>query len=320
MASILYLDFSREAGEWLPNKYGGNENLEAIEFLKKFNEEVHTVPGAVSIAEESTSFPGVSHPVYAGGLGFTMKWNMGWMHDMLHYFHQDPVFRKFSHHDITFSLVYAFSENFLLPISHDEVVHGKGSLIGKMPGDEWRRFANVRAFLGYMYAHPGKKLLFMGCELGQYEEWNWQGSLRWDLVQYPFHAKLQEYLRQLNHVYKSEPALYEVDYHWSGFEWIDFRDVDKSIISFVRRAKNPGNFLVFVCNFTPEPRRGYFVGVPEPGRYVEVLNSDSEEFGGSGIRNAGDLWTQPGNVMNRNQFLSLTLPPLSVTVYRRVGA
>ena len=320
VASILYLDFSREAGEWLPNKYGGNENLEAIEFLKKFNEEVHTVPGAVSIAEESTSFPGVSHPVYAGGLGFTMKWNMGWMHDMLHYFHQDPVFRKFSHHDITFSLVYAFSENFLLPISHDEVVHGKGSLIGKMPGDEWRRFANVRAFLGYMYAHPGKKLLFMGCELGQYEEWNWQGSLRWDLVQYPFHAKLQEYLRQLNHVYKSEPALYEVDYHWSGFEWIDFRDVDKSIISFVRRAKNPGNFLVFVCNFTPEPRRGYFVGVPEPGRYVEVLNSDSEEFGGSGIRNAGDLWTQPGNVMNRNQFLSLTLPPLSVTVYRRVGA
>jgi 1,4-alpha-glucan branching enzyme len=318
VASILYLDYSRKDGEWLPNKYGGNENLEAIDLMKKFNVELHKVPGAISIAEESTSFPGVSRPVYTGGLGFTMKWNMGWMHDMLHYFKQDPVFRKFSHNDITFSLLYAFSENFVLPISHDEVVHGKASLIGKMPGDEWQRFANVRAFLSYMYAHPGKKLLFMGCELGQYEEWNWQSSLRWDLLRYDHHLQLQSYLKRLNQFYRSEPALYEVDYHWSGFEWIDFRDIDKSVISFVRRAKQPGDFLVFVCNFTPEPRRDYCVGVPEPGRYTEVLNSDWGEFGGSNLHNEGELWTQPGNVMNRNQFLKLNLPPLAVTAYRLV--
>ncbi|MGC9999301.1 MAG: 1,4-alpha-glucan branching protein GlgB [Bryobacteraceae bacterium] len=318
VASILYLDYSRQPGEWLPNQYGGNENLAAIDFLKRFNEEAHKVPGAITIAEESTSYTGVSRPVYAGGLGFTMKWNMGWMHDMLHYFHQDAIFRRFSHHDITFSLVYAFSENFLLPISHDEVVHGKGSLISKMPGDDWQRFANVRAFLGYMYGHPGKKLLFMGCELGQYEEWNWQGSLRWDLLQYPRHHQLHDYVRELNLLYSREKPMFEVDYHWSGFEWIDFHDIDSSVISFVRRAKDPNDFLVFVCNFTPVVRHGYNVGVPEPGKYVEVLCSDAEQFGGSGVCNRGDLWSRPGVIQNHYHFLTLTLPPLAVSVFRCV--
>ena len=319
VASMLYLDYSREAGEWIPNKYGGNENLEAIDFIRKFNEEAHKVPGAVTIAEESTSFAGVSHPVYAGGLGFTMKWNMGWMHDMLSYFKADPVFRKFNHHQITFSMLYAFTENFLLPISHDEVVHGKASLIGKMPGDDWQRFANVRAFLGYMYGHPGKKLLFMGCELGQYEEWNWQGQVRWDLLQYPSHQGLQDYVRELNYLYSAEASLHEVDAHWKGFEWIDFHDIDSSVISFVRRAKNPGDFLVFVCNFTPLVRQPYNVGVPEPGVYQEILNSDWEQFGGSGVHNPGLLHSTPGEIQGRHHFISLALPPLGVGVYRRVS-
>jgi 1,4-alpha-glucan branching enzyme len=319
VASMLYLDYDREGGEWLPNKYGGRENLEAIDFLRKFNEEAHTVPGAVTIAEESTSFVGVSHPVYSGGLGFTMKWNMGWMHDMFAYFKSDPLYRKFNHHHITFSLLYAFTENFVLPISHDEVVHGKGSLISRMPGDEWRRFANVRAFLAYMFTHPGKKLLFMGCELGQYEEWNWQGQIRWDLLQYPFHHSLHDFVRELNWLYQHEPALFEVDYHWKGFEWIDLHDIDNSVLSFVRHAKNRGDFLVTVCNFTPMVRHQYNVGVPEPGTYQEILNSDAEEFGGSNVRNPGPLYTQPGSVQGRNQFLSLTLPPLGVVVLKRVG-
>ncbi len=319
VASMLYLDYGRRDGEWVPNIYGGNENLEAIAFLRKFNEEAHKVPGAVTIAEESTSFAGVSHPVYAGGLGFTFKWNMGWMHDMFAYFRTDPLFRKFRHNQITFSLLYAFNENFLLPISHDEVVHGKASLIAKMPGDEWQRFANVRAFLGYMYGHPGKKLLFMGCELGQYEEWNWQGQLRWDLLQYDFHRCLQEYVRQLNHFYASEPTLYEVDFHWNGFEWIDFQDVDSSVISFIRRAKNGRDFTVWVCNFTPVVRENYRIGVPEPGLYREVFNSDWKHFGGSGVANDGELWTDRVEMHGRRQSLSLTLPPLAVAVYRRVG-
>lgn len=319
VASMLYLDYCRKAGEWLPNKYGGNENLEAIDFLRRFNEEVHKVPGAVTLAEESTSFAGVSHPVYAGGLGFTMKWNMGWMHDMFSYFKTDPLFRKFNHHQITFSLLYAFTENFLLPVSHDEVVHGKSSLIGKMPGDEWRRFANVRAFLGYMFAHPGKKLLFMGCELGQYEEWNWQGQLRWDLLQYDSHRSLQDFVRALNHLYASQPSLFEVDFHWDGFEWIDFHDVDSSIISFVRRARDRSDFLVWVCNFTPVPRYDYKVGVPEPGAYEEILNSDWPHFGGSGVQNPGPLRALPGEIHNRRHHLTLTLPPLAVCAYRRTG-
>ncbi len=319
VASMLYLDYGRKDGEWVPNKYGGNENLEAISFLRKFNEEAHKVPGAVTIAEESTSFAGVSHPVYAGGLGFTMKWNMGWMHDMFGYFRADPLFRKFRHNQITFSLLYAFTENFLLPISHDEVVHGKASLIAKMPGDEWQRFANVRAFLGYMYGHPGKKLLFMGCELGQYEEWNWQGQLRWDLLQYDFHRKLQEFTAELNHFYASEPTLWEVDFHWNGFDWVDFHDVDSSVISFLRWSKHRRDFTLWVCNFTPVVRRDYRIGVPEPGVYREILNTDWERFGGSGVRNDGELWTDRAEMHGRRQSLSLTLPPLAVAVYRRVG-
>ena len=319
VASMLYLDYSRQPGEWIPNQYGGTHNLEAISFLQRFNEEAHKVPGAITLAEESTSYAGVSRPVYAGGLGFTMKWNMGWMHDMFAYFKNDPVFRKFNHNHITFSLLYAFSENFMLPVSHDEVVHGKASLIGKMPGDEWQRFANLRAFLGYMWTHPGKKLLFMGCELGQYEEWNWQGSLRWDLLQYPFHHGAQEWVRELNRFYVHEPALYEVDFHWSGFEWIDFHDIDNSVISFTRRAKDRGNFLVVVCNFTPVVRPGYCVGVPEPGAYLEVLNSDSEFYGGSGVRNAGPLWSRPEPRQSQQQHIVLTLPPLAVIVLRKVA-
>lgn len=316
VASMLYLDYSREPGEWIPNKFGGRENLDAIEFLRRFNEEVHRVPGAVSIAEESTSFAGVSHPVYSGGLGFTMKWNMGWMHDMFAYFKTDPVYRKFNHGHITFSLLYAFTENFVLPISHDEVVHGKASLIGKMPGDEWQRFANVRAFLGYMWGHPGKKLLFMGAELGQYEEWNWQGSLRWDLLQYHNHRSLQDYVRELNHLYVNSRSLYEVDYKWNGFEWIDFHDIDNSVISFVRRAKDPDDMLVFVCNFTPLVRHGYQVGVPKGGWWKEVLNSDEERFGGSGAGNPDAVLAQNGTVQGRSQFATITLPPLSVLILK----
>lgn len=316
VASMLYLDYSREPGEWIPNKFGGRENLDAIEFLRRFNEEVHRVPGAVSIAEESTSFAGVSHPVYSGGLGFTMKWNMGWMHDMFAYFKTDPVYRKFNHGHITFSLLYAFTENFVLPISHDEVVHGKASLIGKMPGDEWQRFANVRAFLGYMWGHPGKKLLFMGAELGQYEEWNWQGSLRWDLLQYHNHRSLQDYVRELNHLYVNSRSLYEVDYKWNGFEWIDFHDIDNSVISFVRRAKDPDDMLVFVCNFTPLVRHGYQVGVPKGGWWKEVLNSDEERFGGSGAGNPDAVLAENGTVQGRSQFVTLTLPPLSVLILK----
>jgi len=316
VASMLYLDYSRKPGEWIPNQFGGRENLEAIAFLRKFNEEAHTVPGAITIAEESTSFGGVSHPVYLGGLGFTMKWNMGWMHDMFHYFRQDPVHRKYHHNNITFSLLYAFSENFLLPVSHDEVVHGKGSLIGKMPGDEWRRFANVRAFLAYMYGHPGKKLLFMGAEIGQYEEWDYAGSIRWELLNYGYHRKLQALTAALNRLYTEHPSLYEVDYSFQGFEWIDLHDVEASVISFVRRAKNSSDFLMFVCNFTPVVRENYRVGAPASGAYVEILNTDAEMFGGSGVVHTNEIYTDPVPCHQRDQSVVLRLPPLGVCVLR----
>ena len=273
------------------------------------------MPGAVTIAEESTSFAGVSHPVYIGGLGFTMKWNMGWMHDMFAYFKQDPVYRKFNHNHITFSLLYAFTENFVLPISHDEVVHGKASVISKMPGDEWQRFANVRTFFAYMYGHPGKKLLFMGSEIGQYEEWNFAGSVRWDLLGYAYHRKLQDFMAELNHMYRREPSLYEQDYSWKGFEWIDFHDVEQSVISFLRRAKDSRDFLVFACNFTPVVRLGYRVGVPELGVYDEILSSDDERFGGSNILNgsrSAEIWASQG----RQYSISMTLPPLGVSVLK----
>ncbi len=318
VASMLYLDYSRKAGEWIPNQYGGNHNLEAIAFLKRFNELAHEVPGAMTIAEESTSFAGVSKPVYLNGLGFTMKWNMGWMHDMLHYFKEDPIHRKYNHNDITFSLLYAFSENFVLPISHDEVVHGKGSLIGKMPGDEWRKFANVRAFLGYMFTHPGKKLLFMGCELGQYEEWDYKGSLRWSLLQYPLHNGLHTMVRELNAFYRAERALYEVEFHYAGFEWVDFRDVENSIISFLRRAEDSRDFLLIVCNFTPIVRYDYEIGVPENAHYQEVFNTDAERFGGSNVLNDKGSRAIEGNRHGRPYHIKIVLPPLGVSVFRAI--
>jgi 1,4-alpha-glucan branching enzyme len=319
VASMLYLDYSRQPGEWIPNVFGGRENLEAIEFLRRFNELAHQVPGAVTVAEESTAFPGVSKPVYTGGLGFTMKWNMGWMHDMLDYFSTDPLFRRFHHNDVTFSMLYAFHENFLLPISHDEVVHGKASLIHKMPGDEWQRFANVRAFLAYMYCHPGKKLLFMGSEIGQYEEWDYNSGLRWELLGFDYHRKLQTLVRELNLLYRAQPALYEVDYHWSGFEWVDFHDVDHSIISFLRRAENPDDFLLVCCNFTPQPHQSYRIGVPAEGLYEEVFNTDAATYGGGNLGNAGLVRSQPIKMHGRPHSLSLTLPPLGVAVFKRKG-
>jgi len=320
VASMLYLDYSRKPGEWVPNIYGGNENLEAIEFLKRFNELAHREPGGVTIAEESTAFPGVSRPVYLGGLGFTFKWNMGWMHDMLQYFSQDPLFRKYRHNNITFSLLYAFQENFILAVSHDEVVHGKRSLLSKMPGDEWQRFANVRAFLAYMYGHPGKKLLFMGCEIGQYEEWNYNGSLRWELLEFDYHRKLQAFVRDINNLYRSEPALHQVDYHWSGFEWIDFQDVDHSVIAFIRRAENPADFLIFCCNFTPVPRPNYRFGAPEAGFYREIFNSDAVGYGGSGVGNAPGVQSEPLAWHGRPHSIVVNLPPLAVVIFRREAA
>ncbi len=317
VASMLYLDYSRQPGEWVPNAFGGRENLEAIDFLRRFNELAHQEPGAFTVAEESTAFPGVSKPVYMGGLGFTMKWNMGWMHDMLDYFSKDPVHRRFHHNNITFSMLYAFHENFVLPISHDEVVHGKRSLIDKMPGDEWQRFANVRAFLAYMWGHPGKKLLFMGSELGQYEEWNYNSGIRWELLDFDYHRKLQALARELNRLYRSEPALYEIDYHWTGFEWVDFHDVDHSIIAFLRRAQDPDDAVLFCCNFTPVPHHNYRFGVPAPGFYREIFNSDSELFGGSNLGNGAGVASEPVNAHGRDNSISITLPPLGVVAFKK---
>ena len=317
VASMLYLDYSRKPGEWIPNQYGGNENLEAIDFLRRFNEHAHKVPGVFTAAEESTAFPGVSKPVYLGGLGFTMKWNMGWMHDMLAYFTNDPVYRKFHQNDITFSMIYAFTENFVLPISHDEVVYGKRSLLSRMPGDEWRQFANARAFLAYMWAHPGKKLLFMGQEIGQRDEWSHDASVPWWVLEFEPHRKLQNLARDLNRIYRANPALYEVDFHWTGFEWIDFHDAESSIIAFIRRAEDPKDFLVFCCNFTPVPRKAYEVGVPDEGFYEEILNTDSEYFGGSNLGNGGILSSKPVPMHNHAQSISVTLPPLAVVAFKK---
>ncbi len=318
VASMLYLDYSRKAGEWVPNQYGGNENLEAIEFLRRFNELAHSVPGAFTVAEESTAFPGVSKPVYLNGLGFTMKWNMGWMHDMLDYFGNDPIYRKYQHNHITFSLLYAFTENFVLPISHDEVVHGKGSLLNRMPGDEWRQYANVRAFLAYMWAHPGKKLLFMGQEIGQREEWNHNEGIRWELLEFDYHRKLQSLVRELNRLYRANPALYEVDFHHSGFEWVDFHDGQNSIIAFLRRGHDPNDFILICCNFTPVPRQRYEFGVPEEGFYQEILNTDSELFGGSNMGNGGCVSSQAVPKHNRPHSIAVTLPPLSVVAFKKL--
>ena len=317
VASMLYLDYSRKAGEWVPNRYGGRENLEAMSFLRRFNELVHEVPGAITIAEESTSFPGVSRPVYAGGLGFTMKWNMGWMHDMLHYFSTDPVHRKYAHANITFSLLYAFSENFVLPLSHDEVVYGKRSLLAKMPGDEWQKFANVRAFLAYMYGHPGKKLLFMGDDIGDPAEWNHDGSVPWEILQSPLHAGLQRCVKALNRMYREQPALYQLDFGHHGFEWIDISDAGHSVIAFLRRAADPADYVIFACNFTPVPRPDYTLGVPEAGFYEEILNTDSAEYGGSNSGNLGGVTAVARPRHERPFSITALLPPLAVIAFRR---
>ncbi len=316
VASMLYLDYSKKPGDWVPNQYGGRENIAAIDFLKRFNELVHQEAGAICIAEESTSWPGVSRPVYAGGLGFTMKWNMGWMHDMFDYFANDPVHRRYHHQNITFSLLYAFTENFVLPVSHDEVVHLKHHLVSKMPGDEWQRFANTRAFLAYMWGHPGKKLLFMGCDIGQTEEWNHDVQLPWHLLQWPIHHTLMTMVKELNWFYRREPALYEVDDGYAGFEWIDFRDLEESVISFVRFARDREDFLVFVCNFTPVPRDNYRIGVPRAGLYLEVFNTDSSMFGGSNVGNMGETIGHPESSHGRPASINITLPPLAVVVFK----
>ncbi|MGH9653853.1 MAG: 1,4-alpha-glucan branching protein GlgB, partial [Bryobacteraceae bacterium] len=316
VASMLYLDYSREPGDWRPNIYGGNENLEAIDFLRKTNEIVHQVPGVITAAEESTAFGGVSRPVYLNGLGFTMKWNMGWMHDMLMYFEKDAIFRKYHQNDITFSMIYAFTENFVLPISHDEVVYGKRALLSKMPGDEWQRFANARAFLSYMYAHPGKKLLFMGSEIGQTAEWNYESQVEWWLLDYEVHRNLQRFCQELNRMYRSEPAMYEVDFqHW-GFEWIDFHDNENSIVAFLRRARRSEDYLVFVFNFTPTPHKKYRIGFPEAGVHLEIFNSDAEIFGGSNMGNGGYVEAVPTPSHGRPASAELTLPPLGVIVLK----
>jgi 1,4-alpha-glucan branching enzyme len=311
VASMLYLDYSRREGEWIPNEFGGRENLEAISFLQQLNTLTHAErPGTITIAEESTSFPGVSRPTHLGGLGFTYKWNLGWMHDMLEYAARDPIYRAWDHNLITFSLLYAFSENFVLAFSHDEVVHGKGSLVDKMPGDTWQKLATLRALYGFMYAHPGKKLLFMGGELGQWREWNHDRSLDWHLLDDPAHAGLRAYVQALNWHYRAERPLHQVDFDGSGFRWIDCHDHEHSVISLLRFARDPRDSIVAIVNFTPVPRVGYRIGVPEAGDYVELLNSDSQFFGGTNVGNAGRVSSEPQAAHGFEQSLRLTLPPL----------
>jgi 1,4-alpha-glucan branching enzyme len=317
VASMLYLDYSREEGEWIPNKYGSNENLDAINFIKRLNEAVYiSHPDVQMMAEESTAWPMVSRPTGIGGLGFGMKWNMGWMHDILKYFSKDPVYRKSHHSELTFSIWYAFSENFLLPLSHDEVVHGKGSLIGKMPGDEWQRYANLRLLFGFMYGHPGKKLLFMGGEIAQWKEWNHDEGLEWFILQYPLHKGMQNWVKDLNHFYKEEPALYESDFSADGFEWIDFHDWEQSIISFIRKSKDTNEIILIVCNATPVPRHNYNVGVPQGGFWKEVLNSDAEMYGGNGCGNFGGIQAAKKPAHGRTHSLYLTLPPLGILFFK----
>ena len=321
VASMLYLDYLRKPGEWIANHFGGREHLEAVDFLRQLNEAVYAEqPGTLTIAEESTSWPLVSRPTYVGGLGFSMKWNMGWMHDMLHYMHMDPIHRRFHQNDITFSLMYAYSENFILPLSHDEVVHIKGSMINKMTGDLWQRFANLRAFYGYMWGHPGKKLIFMGAEFGQWSEWNYKESLDWHLLQPPSdprHAQLRSFVRDLNHLYVREPALSELDTNPEGFSWIDCHDSENSVISFQRRGKKEADTLVFICNFTPVVRYDYRLGVPHEGVYREILNSDITHYGGSGVVNMQPMPSTPGNWQECSHSILLTLPPLATVVLKR---
>lgn len=317
VASMLYLDYSRKEGEWVPNQYGGRENLEAIDFLKRFNELIYAEhPSAVTIAEESTAWPMVSRPTYLGGLGFGYKWNMGWMHDTLLYFSKNPIHRKFHHGNLTFSLLYAFHENFILPFSHDEVVHGKGSMIGKMPGDDWQKFANLRLLYGYMFLHPGRKLMFMGGELGQWAEWSHEASIEWHLLQYAPHLGLQRWVRDCNTFYRGEPASHEQDFQPEGFRWIDCNDSEQSTLAFMRNARDQQNVLVCAFNFTPVPRHNYRLGVPAVGFWQEVLNSDAELYGGSGQGNLGGAQTTPVAAHGFYQSISITLPPLGAVVFK----
>jgi len=311
VASMLYLDYSRKPGEWIPNEYGGRENLAAIAFLKRLNEVIHgRHPGVLTIAEESTAWPAVSRPTYLGGLGFSLKWNMGWMNDTLKYMELDPVFRKYHHNGVTFSMLYAFTENFILPLSHDEVVHEKNSLLHKMPGDMWQQFANLRLLYGYLYGHAGKKLLFMGGEFGQRAEWNYDTSLEWHLLEFESHRGLQRLVADLNRLYTAEPPLHEVDFDWRGFEWLDCNDADSSVLSFVRRAKDAEDFLVVVANFTPVVRENYRVGVPGAGFYREVMNTDAAVYGGSNVGNLGGVEAEPVPWLGHSYSLNLRLPPL----------
>ncbi|RHM53566.1 1,4-alpha-glucan branching protein GlgB [Mitsuokella sp. AF33-22] len=321
VANMLYLNYGRKDGEWTPNKYGDTGNLEAMDFLKKLNENIFKYhPQALMIAEESTAWPLISKPVYMGGMGFNYKWNMGWMNDMLRYMSLDPIYRKWNHDKVTFSFMYAFSENFVLPLSHDEVVHGKCSLISKMPGDYWQKFAGLRTFFAYWIAHPGKKLLFMGGEFGQFIEWNYDDSLDWHLPQqYPMHKKMLEYSRALNKFYCDHKALWEVDFDWNGFQWIDCNDSENSIVSFIRKADDPSDYIVAICNFTPEVRHGYRVGMPEKGAYLEVFNSDDEAFGGSGVKNEGEILTEDVKWHDRDQSVVLTIPPMATIYLRHKG-
>ncbi len=318
VASMLYLDYSRPAGGWLPNVHGGNENLEAIDFLKRFNELCHLhYPGVITAAEESTSFGGVSRPTYLGGLGFSLKWNMGWMNDTLRYFRKESVHRKYHHNMLTFSLIYAFTENFILPLSHDEVVHGKGSLLDKMPGDLWQKFANLRLLFAYMWAHPGKKLLFQGGEIGQWHEWDHDKSVDWHLLDFASHRGLHRLVADLNALYKREGALHQVDFDWHGFEWLDLNDWENSVLAFVRRGRGPGDEIVVAANFTPVVREGYRIPVPVGGYYRELLNTDSEIYAGSNQGNDGGLWAVEGHQGGRDFFLPLRLPPLAVVILKR---
>nr|WP_199330500.1 1,4-alpha-glucan branching enzyme [Microcoleus sp. FACHB-68] len=317
VASMLYLDYCRNPGEWVTNQYGGRENIEAANFLRQVNHLLFSYfPGVLSIAEESTSWPMVSWPTYVGGLGFNLKWNMGWMHDMLDYFNMDPWFRQFHQNNITFSMWYNHSENFMLALSHDEVVHGKSPLIGKMPGDEWQKFANVRCLLAFMFSHPGKKTLFMSMEFGQWSEWNVWGDLDWHLLQYESHRQLKQFMSELNHLYRTELALYTQDFAEAGFEWIDCSDNRHSVVSFIRRAKDSDEFAIVVCNFTPQPHSHYRVGVPEHGFYTELFNTDARKYGGSNMGNLGGKWADEWWSHNRRYSIDLCLPPLGVLVLK----
>ncbi len=312
VASMLYLDYGRNEGEWIPNEYGGRENLEAIQLIKRMNETLYGFHSDIqTIAEESTAWPMVTRPTYIGGLGFGLKWNMGWMHDTLEYFSKEPIHRKHHNNQLTFSIWYAFSENFLLPLSHDEVVYGKGSLLGKMPGDDWQKFANLRLLFGYMYGHPGKKLLFMGGEFGQWDEWYHEKSLDWHLLESPLHQGMQRWVRDLNHLYAGDPALYRKDFEMEGFEWVDFQDAESSVVSFLRKGGPASETILVICNFTPVPRYAYRVGVPEGGAWTERLNSDAATYGGGGMGNLGKVEAEEIPFQGRPYSLSLSLPPLA---------